>query len=236
MFNICQLHSFRWLLSPPPTDCAPPPPIHLLAKLFSLRRKMSFYKVESHCCWLDYFFLFCNKSNWSYIRRVLLSFQKSFCINKDKKLWSPPRVQPVTGRPSWLPSKSISRAALVSASISLPLFKFLSNALHLSETPTWNEEHYRLWCVWERLEVSFEVLCNLRRRACCVNKRGTLNKTWWGMWHLPCKCLHYSWSTNFTTAVDMGWQFVILNGLHRLVLRQRGVFRGWGDLIIYLSI
>lgn len=49
--------------------------------------------------------------------------------------------------------------------------------------------------------------------------------------HRPCKCLQYSWSTNSATILDMCWQFVILNVLHRLVLRK------WeGSLFNYLSI
>ncbi len=79
-------------------------------------------------------------------------------------------------------------------------------------------------------------------KPCCavwsVNKHGSVNRTWWGMWqdfdttiHQPCKCLQYSWSTNSTTTLDMCWQFVILNQLHKLVLRKPE-----GSLFNYLSI
>lgn len=120
----------------------------------------------------------------------------------------------------------------VSASICLCLSVSLTNALSLYQ-------RYQLWtknitwrCVTEKGKVSSESLCNLRSKACCavwsVNKHGTVNRFWGGMWrvfdttiHRPCKCLQYSWSTSSTTTLDMCWQFVILNGLHRLVLRQQ---------------
>lgn len=97
--------------------------------------------------------------------------------------------------------------------------------------------------MWQKkVKVSFEGLCNLRSKAYCVvwsvNKHGTANRSWWGIWHVfdttihrSCKCLQYLWSANSTTTLDMCWQFVILNGLHRLVLGK------WeGSLFNYLSI
>ena len=136
----------------------------------------------------------------------------------------------------------------VSASICLSLSMSLTNALRLYQ-------RYQLWtknitccCVTEKVKVSFEALCNLKSKARCaawsVNKHGTVNRTWWGIWHvfdttihLPCKCLQCSWSTNSTTTLDMCWQFVILNGLHRLVLRQReGSLFNYLYLFIYLGL
>lgn len=130
----------------------------------------------------------------------------------------------------------------VPASICLCLPVSLTNALCLYQRYQLWTKNIRCCCVTEKVKVSSEASCNLRSKACCavwsVHKQATVNRTWWGIWHVfdttihrPRKHLQYSWSTNSTTTLDMCWQFVILNGLHRLVLRKREE-----SLFNYLSI
>lgn len=108
----------------------------------------------------------------------------------------------------------------------------LTDAVGLSRDQLWTEGTTLHIVVWQKKRKCLLRTGNLKSKACCavwsVNKHSIVNRTCWGIWHVfdttihwPCKCLHYSWSTNSTTTLDMYWQIVTLNGLHRHVLRQR---------------
>lgn len=82
------------------------------------------------------------------------------------------------------------------------LFPPLTNAICLSEIPTWRAFH-------RNVKMSFVDSCNLKSEAggvslkCTVSKHSTVSRAWWRVWHTTThglvQCLLYSWSKKAST-------------------------------------